>query len=690
MSAAPAVLVVASWYPSVDGLAAGRFVADQATAIRDSGRFVPVVVTFDPLGLWGSARLRRREAAAVREIARAGLARAPGTAFRRPAGGGTAEGLGVAPVAVARLPVPGAARGVGPSDRAVVDRAEVLEHAAQAIDGVAGAPILVHAHTGFPDGPAASLEAARRGVPLVITEHLSTLAAITSDPVRRTRYLAALGAATRVIAVSDVLAGEIRQLAPDVSGRLVVIPNVVAVDAFEANRPDGRRPGEILFVGNRKVTKGIGLLLDAFAIARAERASLRLRLVGAAPATLDDEWRRRAAGLGLADGVDFEPETDRPGVAAAMSRASLFVHPSPRETFGVVAAEALAAGLPVVAVASGGVAEVLGPDPRLNGALVPPGDPAALAAAILDVLDRLDEFPAAVLRGRARARFGPSVVAAQIAAAYREAIAEGPRRSGSSARTASAAHSPAGDTGVPPSTSRSPGPPPATPGRPASGIEGQVILVGFDRARAARILSSMPAAERGRIVLVTADAAAPAIPPGVASVRAVAGFDARYAALGEMADIGAASAPGSPRRRALLAHPGALLRELRQRLPGRERTLLDSASDVVAAVAAPGAALVVLDGFDALAAEPIVRWGRVATLPGSGRWLAAGGLPAVAGAARASAAGAPAPPVAGAPAPPVAGAARASAAGAVAPPVAGAPAPPVAGAPAPPEEWGGW
>ena len=73
------------------------------------------------------------------------------------------------------------------------------------------------------------------------------------------------------------------------------------------------------------------------------------------------------------------------------------------ETFGRVAAEAFAVGTPVVASGHGAVADVVGTDGRL-GALFTPGDPAALAAAVLDMLARPADQQAA-LRQRARAEF---------------------------------------------------------------------------------------------------------------------------------------------------------------------------------------------------------------------------------------------------------------------------------------------
>ena len=54
------LLVVASWYPSVDDSVAGRFVADQVEALAESRRARPVVISFEPFGLTGSSRFRGR------------------------------------------------------------------------------------------------------------------------------------------------------------------------------------------------------------------------------------------------------------------------------------------------------------------------------------------------------------------------------------------------------------------------------------------------------------------------------------------------------------------------------------------------------------------------------------------------------------------------------------------------------
>ena len=101
-----------------------------------------------------------------------------------------------------------------------------------------------------------------------------------------------------------------------------------------------------------------------------------------------DGVRRRARGRGLRDRVRFPGPRTGAELDRAYASADLLVLASRAETYGMVVAEALARGLPVVAAEVGGVTEALGhaQDGTRPGLLVPPGDPAALGAALRDWL----------------------------------------------------------------------------------------------------------------------------------------------------------------------------------------------------------------------------------------------------------------------------------------------------------------
>jgi glycosyltransferase involved in cell wall biosynthesis len=559
------VLVVASWFPAYDDPAAGRFVADQAEAVLATGAARPSVITFDGIRLSGGGTSRDRQARVV-VPATARAARTIEPLFTAPA-------FGVVPeLPVARLAV---ADGQTPATRSVhaaVHREAVLRAIADRLRAAGVGRGVVHAHTVYPDGAAAARLADDLGWPLLITEHSSFVERIVSEPGPKERYEAAVRKATKVFAVSEMLAEELRAAFPAVADRFHVLPNSVPVDLFRAAPQGERTVDELLFVGYRKVTKGIENLLRGVAAARAARPSITLRLLGRSPdEATERRWHGLAAELGIAEAVRFEEPVDRQGIADAMASASLFVHPSPRETFGVVAVEALASGTPVVATDSGGVTEILGPEPGRVGALVPIDDPKALGMAIVETLERRALFDPAALRASVEKRFGSTFVAERLLAEYREALA---------------GHH--GDDGSLPASS----PPPGGP-QP-------VVVVALDRDRAALRLGPLPADVRGAITLLTAREPATTALPEVGRVVAV-DIEPPWR---PRADAPAATRrPGIAGRLArLAADPVGTLERRLGRGPGSESALAPAVTALRGLLARADPAVLPLDGHDHLVA----------------------------------------------------------------------------------------
>jgi glycosyltransferase involved in cell wall biosynthesis len=155
--------------------------------------------------------------------------------------------------------------------------------------------------------------------------------------------------------------------------------------------------------------KGHDVLLDGLAMAM--DLSWRCECVGSlvrAPA-FADRVRRRALASGLGDRVSFRGPCIGPELDRAYARADLLVFPSHAETYGMVVTEALARGLPVLATDVGGITEAVGygDDGTRPGLLVPPGDPAALGAALrawLEDADLRDRLRLAARGRRAKLR----------------------------------------------------------------------------------------------------------------------------------------------------------------------------------------------------------------------------------------------------------------------------------------------
>jgi len=154
------------------------------------------------------------------------------------------------------------------------------------------------------------------------------------------------------------------------------------VDPARYDRPRTAGEGRLLFVGRLAAVKGIPVLFEALAAARAARPGLTLTLIGDGPERRALE--AEAAARGIADALTFAGYRSQAEVADALTRADLLVLPSFAEGVPVVLMEAMAARLPVVATRVAGVPELV--EDGVSGHLVPAGSPEPLAAAILSAL----------------------------------------------------------------------------------------------------------------------------------------------------------------------------------------------------------------------------------------------------------------------------------------------------------------
>jgi len=198
-----------------------------------------------------------------------------------------------------------------------------------------------------------------------------------------------------------------------------VVHNGVDTDLFRP-RPDVETvPGRVMTTVSADVPiKGTRHLLAAFATVRERRPDAELTVVGqfdeggTAAALIDD--------LDLGDAITTHSEISAERMVELYGSAAVAVVPSLFEGFGLPAAEAMACGVPTVATTGGALPEVVSD----AGRLVPPGDPAAIADAVCDLL--ADPAARSRLGDRARERvcqaFDWDEAARETAAIYREAI----------------------------------------------------------------------------------------------------------------------------------------------------------------------------------------------------------------------------------------------------------------------------
>lgn len=269
-------------------------------------------------------------------------------------------------------------------------------------------PDVLHAHWWFPGGFVAAIVARLTRTPLVVTLH-GTDVHLAERPGLRALARWTLRSADVVGVVSEAMHHEAIARLDVAAGQLAFLRMPVPLSVSQP--PSGEAAAELppplrlVAVGRLSPEKGFSVLLDALA----QLDDVELDLFGDGP--LRGELRAQAVRSGAR--VRFHGARPRREIAAALAGSHALVVPSLREGLGLVALEALAASRPVVASRVGGLVETVADG--VDGILVAPGDPDALAGA-------LRKLPLPPPRGAAVARHRPETVAAAHLEAYRRAV----------------------------------------------------------------------------------------------------------------------------------------------------------------------------------------------------------------------------------------------------------------------------
>jgi len=188
-------------------------------------------------------------------------------------------------------------------------------------------------------------------------------------------------------------------------------------DAFRARHGIAPTRPVALYVGRVAHEKNIEFLLDVVALARESVPELLLVIAGEGPALAG--LRESVSNRGLTANVQFLGYLDRKSeLPDCYAAADVFTFASRTETQGLVLLEAMAAGLPVVALAAMGTIDILG---ARRGARVPDDDPGSFAAELVEVLRNEALRSALADEGRAYANdWSDETLAGRLADLYRE------------------------------------------------------------------------------------------------------------------------------------------------------------------------------------------------------------------------------------------------------------------------------
>lgn len=254
---------------------------------------------------------------------------------------------------------------------------------------------VTHAHYVFPSGMLSLILKKMFGIPFIVTAHGGDIERMAKKSARIHKWTQKiLQESAHVIAVGPVLAKQIEQDFQIPKEKISVFSMGVNREVFKpADKLEVRKLLGIeeerfvfLFVGNVIKQKGVEELLQAFNnIEKQSNKNLELIIVGA---SRDTAFMEKISSL-ITTNVKLVGPVQQTQLVKYFQASDVFVLPSHLEGFGLVALEALAADVPVIASRVGGLVSLLG-----NGAgkLVPPNDAVALADEMLLAIETPSEI----------------------------------------------------------------------------------------------------------------------------------------------------------------------------------------------------------------------------------------------------------------------------------------------------------
>lgn len=235
-------------------------------------------------------------------------------------------------------------------------------------------PDVVHAHWWLPSG----WQASRLGVPYIVTLHGSDVRLLDRWEWLRRAARSVFDRATVVTTVSEFLARDVRAALPGLRTRVETARMPLDIEHFARGRGAKRLdPPQLLYAGNLLESKGIDVLIEAYALLLGRGVRVSLKVLGEGP--YETQLHVAAARLGVEEVVRWSPFVGQDAMPNEYGASTVVVLPTrgQAEGLGLVLAEALLAGCAVVGTRAGGIPEVV--RDNVTGLIAPDGDAVALA-----------------------------------------------------------------------------------------------------------------------------------------------------------------------------------------------------------------------------------------------------------------------------------------------------------------------
>jgi len=287
---------------------------------------------------------------------------------------------------------------------------------------VSGKIDVIHAHFSYPAGYIAYELSKKFEIPYIITEHMSPF---PFDELKENGEIIyemdfALKHSSNIIAVSPSLQKTIENFGYK---NLLFIPNIVDENKFFPNlkleKNEDYGVVNILCICMMVQQKGVDLLIEAIAKLDHDKRKYKITIAGDGP--LLKEYKELAVKRNVEKYINWLGEINREEAANNFRECDLFVLPSRHETFGIVYAEAIASGKPIIATRCGGPECIAN---EVNGLLINVDDVVALAEAIDDMSGNLAQYKSDEIRDDFMNRFSSRAVVDKIQNVYQRVVGE--------------------------------------------------------------------------------------------------------------------------------------------------------------------------------------------------------------------------------------------------------------------------
>lgn len=277
---------------------------------------------------------------------------------------------------------------------------------------------VIHAHSFYCAGVAATRLGKKYGIPVVITEHSSAIISKKLDEQKTSLLKETVENCEKFICVGNGLKDavvEYTQTTKDIT----VIPNMVD-KIFNYKEEKGSEPFFFVSIGNLIQRKRFDLTIQAFAEIFRDNHDVKLTIIGDGP--LKDELKNLAKAQGIENQVKFTGRMDRNSVARELQKSNVFVLASDYETFGVVYIEAMACGNPVIGTRNGGADDIINDD---CGILVDTNDVLQLANAMKQIYSTYKSYDKKNIANQCDSQYGEKAISTQLKDVYSNIVKNG-------------------------------------------------------------------------------------------------------------------------------------------------------------------------------------------------------------------------------------------------------------------------